>query len=58
MQPVGVEAHDRKTHVYKLKKALYELRRHTSDNTYMRRLNITYSDEYLNLFYKVEHEIL
>ena len=27
-QPVGVETHDRKTHVCKLKKALYELRRH------------------------------
>ena len=27
LQPVGVEAHYRKTHVCKLKKALYELRR-------------------------------
>ena len=27
-QPLGVETHDRQTHVCKLKKALYELRRH------------------------------
>ena len=40
-QPLGVETHERKTHVYKLKKALYELRRHPWDNTYMRSLNIT-----------------
>ena len=36
--PVGVEAHDKKTHVCKLKKTLYELRRHPWDNTYMRSL--------------------
>ena len=43
----------------KLKKALYELRRNPWDSTYsyMRRLKITWSDEYLNLFYKVEDEI-
>ena len=42
-QPLGVDTHDRKTHVCKLKKALYELRRNLWDNTYsyMRRLNIT-----------------
>ena len=38
--PVGVEAHDRKTHVCKLNKALYELRRNPWDNTYMRSLKI------------------
>ena len=39
-QPLGVETHDRQTHVYKLKKALYELRRHPWDNIYMRSLKI------------------
>ena len=38
---LGVEAHDRKTHVCKLKKTLYELIRHPWDNTYMRSLKIT-----------------
>ena len=38
MHPVGVEAHDRKSHVCKLKKALYKLKRHPWDNTYMRSL--------------------
>ena len=38
LQPLGVETHDRKSHVCKLKKALYELRRHLWDNTYMRSL--------------------
>ena len=33
-QPLGVETHDMKTHVYKLKKALYELRRNPWDRTY------------------------
>ena len=46
------------THVYKLNKALYELRRHQWDKTYMRSLKITQSDEDLNLCYKVEDEIL
>ena len=36
---MGVEAHDKKTHVCKLKKTLYKLRRHPWDNTYMRSLN-------------------
>ena len=42
-QPLGVETHDRKTHVCKLKKALYELRRHPWDRTYsyIRSLKIT-----------------
>ena len=42
-QPLGVETHDRKTHVCKLKKAFYELRRHPWDRTYnyIRSLNIT-----------------
>ena len=53
-----VKTHDRQTHVCKLKKALYELRRHPWDNTYMRSLEITLSDEDLNLCYKVEDEIL
>ena len=59
-QPLGVETHDRKTYVCKLKKALYELRRHPWDNTYsyMKSLKITYSDEDINLCYKVEDEIL
>ena len=46
------------THVCKLKKALYELRRNPWDITYMRRLKITYGDEDLDLCYKVEDEIL
>ena len=33
--------HDRHNHVCKWNKALYELRRHPWDNTYMRRLKIT-----------------
>ena len=37
-KPLGVETHDRQTHVCKLKKTLYELRRHPWDNTYMRSL--------------------
>ena len=46
--------------VCKLKKALYELRRHAWDSTYsyMRSLKITKSDEDLNISYKVEDEIL
>ena len=31
--PTGVETHDRKTHVCKLNKALYDLRRHPWDST-------------------------
>ena len=58
MQPLEVKTHDRKTHVCKLNKALYKLRRHPWDNTYMRSLKITYSDEDLNLCYKVEDETL
>ena len=59
-KPLGDETYDRKTHVCKLKKALYDLKRNTWDNTYsyMRILKITYSDEDLNLCYKVEDEIL
>ena len=33
-QALGVETHDRQTHVCKLKKALYELERHPRDRTY------------------------
>ena len=56
---LGVKKHDRKTHVWKLNKALYELRMHPWEITYsMRSLNITYSDEDLNLWYKVEDESL
>ena len=42
-QPLGFKTHERKTHVFKLKKALYELRRNPWDNTYsfVRILNIT-----------------
>ena len=42
-QSPGVETHDKQTHVCKLMKALYELRRHPWDSTYtyMRSLNIT-----------------
>ena len=57
-QPLGVETHDRKTHLCKLKNALYKLNRHPWDNTYMRSLKITKRDEHLNLCYKVEDEIL
>ena len=41
-KPLGVETHDRQTHVCKLKKALYDLRRHPWDSTYsyMRGLRI------------------
>ena len=44
-------------HMRKLKKDLYELKRHPWDSTYsyMRSLKITYSDEDLNLCYKVEY---
>ena len=41
LQPLEVETHDVKTHVCKLKKALYELRRNPWDNTYIRSLKIT-----------------
>ena len=58
MQPLEVKIHDRKTYVCKLKKALYELRRKSWDNTYKKRLKITYSDEDPNLCYKVEDESL
>ena len=47
-----------KTHVCKLNKPLYELKRNTWDDTYMGSLKITYSDEDINLCYKVEYEIL
>ena len=59
-QPLGVETHDMWTHVCKLKKDLYDIIRHPWDNTYsyMRRLKINCSDEYLNLSYEVEDEIL
>ena len=42
-QPLGVETHDMHTHVCKLKKALYELRRNPWDRTYsyIRSLKIT-----------------
>ena len=42
-KPLGVETHDRKTYVCKLKNALYELRRHPWDRTYsyIRILKIT-----------------
>ena len=42
-QSLGVETHDRQTHVCKLKKALYELRRYPWDRTYnyIRSLKIT-----------------
>ena len=53
-----IETRDSQTHVWKLKKALHELRRNPCDNTYMRNLKITKSDEYLNLSYKVEDENL
>ena len=45
-----VETHDKKNHVCKLKKALYELRRNPWDRTcsYIRIFKITYSDEYIN----------
>ena len=42
-KPLGIETHDKQTHVCKLKKALYELKRHPWDNTYMRSLKITSS---------------
>ena len=32
-QPLGFETRDRQAHVCKLKKALYDLKRHTWDNT-------------------------
>ena len=58
LRPLEVKTHDRQTHVCKLKKVLYKLRRNPWDNTYMKSLNITYSDEDLNLCYKVEDESL
>ena len=53
-QPLEVKEHDRNIHVCKLKKALYELRRHP----WVRSLKINQSDEDLNLCYKVEDESL
>ena len=41
LQPLEVKTHERQTHVFKLKKALYELGRHPWDNTYMRSLKVT-----------------
>ena len=58
LHPLEVKTHDNKTHVYKLKKSLYKLIKHPWDDTYMKSLKITQSDEDLNLFYKVEDEIL
>ena len=40
-KPLGVETHDRKNHVCKLKKSLHDLIRYPWDNTYMRSLKIT-----------------
>ena len=42
-QPLGVETHDSHNHVCKLKKALYELKRHPWDRrySYIRILKIT-----------------
>ena len=40
-KPLGDETHGRKTHVCKLKNPLYQLRRDSWDNTYMRRFKIT-----------------
>ena len=42
-QPLGVDTHDMQTHVCKLKKSLYELRRYPWDRTYsyIRSLKIT-----------------
>ena len=42
-KPLGVETHDKQTHVWKLKKVMYELRRHPWDRTYsyIRSLKIT-----------------
>ena len=42
-KPLGVKTHDKQNHVCKLKKALYELRRHPWDRTYsyIRSLKIT-----------------
>ena len=58
LHPKGVKTHDKQTHVGKLKKSLYELRSHPWDEKYMTSLNITQSDEDINLCYKVEDEIL
>ena len=58
LQPLEVKKHEKKTHVWKLKKALYDLRRHPWDNIYMRILNIAQSDEDLKLCHKVEYESL
>ena len=59
-QPLGIETHDQKTHVCKLNKDLYELRKNPWDRTYsyIRSLNITQSDEDINLFYNIEDESL
>ena len=58
LQPLKAEAHDSQNHVCKLKKALYDLRRNSWDNTDKKILKITQSDEDLNLCYKVEDESL
>ena len=57
-QRLGFETNDKKNHVWKLKKALYNINENPWDSTYnyMRSLKITYSDEYFKLCYKVEDE--
>ena len=41
LQALDVKTHDMQTHVCKLKKALYKLRRYPWDNTYIKSLKIT-----------------
>ena len=58
-KPLGFETHDRKTHVCKLKKALYGLKEEPRTwygriDSFLSSVGFTKSKAYSNLYYKVE----
>ena len=60
-QPLGFETHDRKTHVCKLKKALYRLKQASRTwydrmDSFLMSLGFTNSKADSNLYFKVEDE--
>ena len=60
-QPLGFETHERKTHVWKLKKALYGLKEaprtwYYRMDSFLMSLGITKNKEDSNLYFKVEDE--